>query len=76
VGGRPSGPCCGSPGEVSGFFVGGMFGLEDLASYPVAIFFGVIGATLSWAIVREAPISLVLPSDETEEALSGQGGRR
>jgi hypothetical protein len=69
------GPVLWISGEVSGFFVGGMFGLEDLACYPVAIFFGVIGAALSWAIVREAPISLVLPSDETEEALSGRGGR-
>ena len=62
------GPVLWISGEISGFFVGGMFGLEDLAAYPLGLLFGAGGATLSWAILREAPISVALPTDETEGA--------
>ncbi|MBN8613581.1 MAG: hypothetical protein J0L92_23500 [Deltaproteobacteria bacterium] len=69
------GPLLWISGEVSGAVVAGMFGFEDLAAYPVAIAFAIGGAVLSWAIVREAPIQIVLPSDETEDVLVDRGAR-
>lgn len=68
------GPVMWISGEIMGFLVAGMFGLTELPSYPVAIVFALAGAWLSHQIVREAPIQVVLPSDETEEALASRSG--
>ena len=60
------GPLLWISGQVMGFIVAGIFGQTGVSAYVLALPFAVGGALLSWAIVREAPISIVLPSDETQ----------
>ncbi len=69
------GPLLWVSGEVCGAVLAGLFGATDLVAYGVALVFAFLGAWLAHAIVREAPIQIVLPSDETEDALVSNPAR-
>lgn len=42
-------------GELMGFIVGTLLGLQGLAAYPVALGFAGIGVFVAWQIVKALP---------------------
>ncbi len=42
-------------GEIMGFVIGTLLGIEGLGSYGVALLCGAIGATVAWAVVKQLP---------------------
>lgn len=49
-------------GEVFGFILGALFGLEGLAAYPIALGVGAIGLTVAWLVVKNLPAQTYSPT--------------
>lgn len=49
-------------GELFGFILGGLFGLEGLSAYPIALGIAAIGLTVAWLVVKNLPMQTMSPT--------------
>lgn len=49
-------------GEIIGFIIGALLGLEGLGAYPVAIVVAALGAFVAWMVVKNLPAVATTPA--------------
>ena len=49
------GICFWIAGEILGFFLGGMFGLDTLPAYPIAMVLAALGAFTAYVVISKLP---------------------